>query len=374
MPLLRPPRSLPPSPTLRAHEPRRRPRQICTLSALRCTLLPDPERPIVFLLTVALCFIPAFIYAAFLYWLDRFERDPKRLLIASFAWGAIVATTGALIGSLILQGGVAAFTGDNKLAEATGIMLIAPILEEIAKGLAVLLIFAIFKDEFDSILDGMIYAGVAALGFAATENVLYLYFMGYQENGTTGLVGLFFVRVILSAWLHPAFTALFGAGLAASRLSRNPWVKWGAPILGLAAAMLFHGLHNTMATVLGAYVSGLSTLAITFFVDWIGIAMVFALLLGALAEERAWMRRYLPEEVELGTITHAQLAIVCSLRAQFLARLRSRFARNALPTRDFLEACAHLAIKKHHLARVGDEGRNAASVARLRETIRARQS
>lgn len=260
-------------------------------------------------------------------------------------------------------------------------MLIAPVLEEIAKGLAVLLIFAIFKDEFDSILDGMIYAGVAALGFAATENVLYLYFMGYRENGTTGLVGLFFVRVILSAWLHPAFTALFGAGLAASRLSRNPWVKWGAPILGLAAAMLFHGLHNTMATVLGTYVSGLSTLAITFFVDWIGIAMVFALLLGALAEERAWMRRYLPEEVELGTITHAQLAIVCSLRAQFLARLRSRFAAKPgatgvadLPTRDFLEACAHLAIKKHHLARVGDEGRNAQHVARLREQIRARQS
>lgn len=253
-------------------------------------------------------------------------------------------------------------------------MLIAPILEEITKGLAVLLIFAFFRDEFDSILDGMIYAGVAALGFAATENVLYLYFMGYQEHGTSGLIGLFFVRVILTAWLHPAFTALFGAGLAASRLSRNPWVKWGAPLLGLFAGIFFHALHNTMATVLGTHVGGLGTLAITLLVDWIGIAMVFALLLGALAEERAWMRRYLPEEVDLGTITQAQLAIVCSLRAQFLARLRSRFARESLPTRDFLEACAHLAIKKHHLARVGDEGRNAQHVARLRDQIRARQA
>ena len=341
------------------------------LLPVRCTLPPEPR--IFFLLTVILCFVPAFFYATLLYWLDRFERDPKRLLIASFAWGAIIATTGALIGSIILQGGVAAFTGDQKLAEATGIMLIAPVLEEIAKGLAVLLIFAIFKDEFDSILDGMIYAGVAALGFAATENVLYLYFNGYAEHGTGGLVGLFIVRVIFSAWLHPAFTALFGAGLAASRLSRNPLVVWGAPILGLCAAMLFHGLHNTLATVLGAQL-GLGGIAITFLVDWIGVAMVFALLLGALLEERAWMRRYLPEEVELGTITHTQLAIVCSLRAQFAARLRSRFARNALPTRDFLEACAHLAIKKHHLARVGDEGRNAASVARLRAEIRWRQN
>lgn len=330
--------------------------------------------PIIFLLTIFLCFVPAFFYATILYWLDRFERDPKRLLFGAFAWGALAATTGALIGSIILQGGVAAFTGDQKLAEATGVMLIAPILEEIAKGLAVLLIFAIFKDEFDSILDGMIYAGVAALGFAATENVLYLYFTGYAEHGTTGLVGLFIVRVLFSAWLHPAFTALFGAGLAASRLSRNPLVKWGAPLLGLAAGMLFHAMHNTLATVLGASLGGLSTLAITFLVDWIGIAMVFALLLGALMEERAWMRRYLPEEVELGTITQTQLEVVCSLRAQFAARLRARFARNALPTRDFLEACAHLAIKKHHLSRVGDEGRNAASVARLRDQIRARQS
>ena len=48
--------------------------------------------------------------------------------------------------------------------------MIAPIIEESLKGLAVLLVFLLFRKEFDSILDGIVYAAITALGFAATEN------------------------------------------------------------------------------------------------------------------------------------------------------------------------------------------------------------
>ena len=97
-------------------------------------------------------------------------------------------------------------------------------MEETLKGLAVLVVFLVFRREFDSVLDGIIYAGVAALGFAATENAYYIYTYGYQESGWSGLLSLTFIRVILVGWQHPFYTAFFGIGLAVARLNRN-WTR-----------------------------------------------------------------------------------------------------------------------------------------------------
>src|SRR5205823_13992716 len=47
------------------------------------------------------------------------------------------------------------------------------VIEEGSKGLGVLLAYLIFRKYFDDILDGIVYAGVVALGFATVENVLY---------------------------------------------------------------------------------------------------------------------------------------------------------------------------------------------------------
>lgn len=317
-----------------------------------------------FILALLLSFAAAFLYAAILYFLDRFEKEPKRLLVAAFAWGAVVATVGAMVGTIVLQMGVHAFTGDAEMAEVTGMVLFAPIVEELTKGLAVLLVFLFFRHEFDSVLDGMIYGGITALGFAATENVLYLYFRGYQEHGLGGMLGLFLLRVVLGGWSHAAFTACFGAGLALARLSRNPLVRIGAPLAGLAVAMAMHALHNAMATFLGAEF-GLGGLALTLAVDWIGWAAVFVLFLLALNQERTWLLRYLPEEVSLGTISEAHLRIARSLRAQFRARLRIRGAR------PFYQACAELAQKKHQLATMGEECGNTARIEALRARLRA---
>ena len=109
-------------------------------------------------------------------------------------------------------------------------------MEETLKGLAVLGVFLVFHSEFDSVLDGIIYAGVAALGFAATENTYYIYTYGFQEGGWSGLLSLAFIRVILVGWQHPFYTAFIGIGLAMARLNRNWLVKIIAPLLGLALA------------------------------------------------------------------------------------------------------------------------------------------
>lgn len=316
-----------------------------------------------FLLTLVLSFVPAFVYAMIVYWLDRFEKEPKRLLVGAFLWGALVATIGAVIATSFLEGGVLAITGDELLADTAGTTIFAPLVEESLKGFAVLLIWLFFPEEFDSPLDGMVYGAITALGFAATENVLYLYFLGYQEDGFAGLISLFVLRVILGGWGHAVYTAFIGLGLALARLSPNMLVRILAPFVGWLIAVFLHALHNTMATVL-VNETGLGGLAVLLLVDWVSWALVLGIVLWEIFRERRWIRDYLAEEVQLGVITAQQHATAGSIRKQFAARRRGKLARQ------FYEACAELAQKKHQLAQVGNERGNQARIMQLRTTLR----
>jgi RsiW-degrading membrane proteinase PrsW (M82 family) len=321
---------------------------------------------LVFLLVVAMSFGPAFVYAAIVYWLDRFEKEPLHLLAGAFLWGAVVATIGAIIATSVLQISLEIFTGNSALAELTSTTLFAPLVEESLKGAAVLLIFLIFPQEFDSVLDGIVYAAITALGFAATENVLYLYFQGYATDGASGLAVLFVLRVLLGGWGHAVYTAFTGIGLAVARLRRGWAIKLAAPILGWSAAVFLHALHNSMASILGARL-GIGGLAATLLVDWMGWAVAFSLVIWAIFRERRWMRSYLREEVALGTIRADQYHTASSIRAQIAARARGRAARL------FYAACAELAQKKHQLATLGEERGNSARIAALRASL-AQQS
>ena len=125
-------------------------------------------------------FASSLLFAYILYWLDRYEKEPLLLLGGVFLWGAVVAAGSAFLINTILGVGIYVFTGSFATDLATG-SLVAPLVEETLKGLAVLGVFLVFRNEFDSVLDGIIYAGVAALGFAATENTYYIYTYGFQK-------------------------------------------------------------------------------------------------------------------------------------------------------------------------------------------------
>ena len=142
-------------------------------------------------------FVPMFLFAGFVYWLDRYEKEPKLLLGATFIWGVVIAGGGAYILNTVFGLGIYLFTGSESAAEIGTASIVAPIIEEGLKGLAVLVVFIFFYKEFDSILDGIVYGSIAAMGFAAIENVLYIYRNGFQESGWEGFWVLVFIRVFL---------------------------------------------------------------------------------------------------------------------------------------------------------------------------------
>ncbi len=309
--------------------------------------------------------VPMLVYAGFLWWLDRWEKEPLPLLAAAFLWGFIPSALFALIAQLILDIPTSALFYYNEVAYSlVSASIIAPITEEAIKGFAVLLIFIFFSREFDSLLDGILYGSLAGFGFAAIENILYFVSFG---SDLASLGCLVFMRAFLFGLNHAFFTSLTGLGFAAARYQKNILLKILFPLLGLAGAMFAHGLHNGLVTF------GIIGLPFAVLADWFGVLGVFVVALVSLYHEAGWIKKYLAEEVQLGNITAAQAAVAGS----FTGRIGTRFTaltdggvEKWWRSGRFYQQCAELAYKKHQLVRMGDEGGNRAIIEKLRGEVR----
>jgi RsiW-degrading membrane proteinase PrsW (M82 family) len=317
-----------------------------------------------FLLAVLLSFGPAIACAATVYWLDRYEKEPKVLIGAVFSWGAIVATLGAIVAQTFLGGVMALAEASPEATDFAGGSIFAPVTEESLKGFAILLVFWVVRRELDSILVGIVYAATVALGFAATENVLYL-FGESMDSGLGGMFGLFFLRVVLGAWDHAVYTSFIGVTLAMARLSRSMVLKWLLPPIGWALAVGSHSLHNTLAALSA---EAPESAILMFLTDWSGWAFFALLVLWCILREKRMLGHHLAEEVQLGWMTPEQYRTAMSGRARARARLRAAFSGRLRATRRFYELCGELAHKKNQLARYGEQ-ENAAVVEGLRKEL-----
>jgi protease PrsW len=309
-------------------------------------------------------FVPMFLFAAFVNWLDRFEKEPKLLLGAAFGWGVVIAGGGAYILNTAFGMSVYTLTGSADMAEFGTTSIAAPIIEEALKGLAVLVVFFLFRKEFDSVLDGIVYAAITAMGFAAIENVLYIYRNGYQESGWEGFWVLVVIRVILVGWMHPFFTAFTGIGLAIARMSRNTLVKILAVPTGYAVAVFTHAFHNTFSGLIG----GFQGLLAGTLVDYFGYAVMLAFIVWIINHERNILKRHLREEVEKGYISPGQYNSAVSF-FQFGAYFSALTSGSFVKTSRFYQVCGELAHKKEQLAKVGDERGNTRIIEQLRSEL-----
>ena len=188
-----------------------------------------------------LALVPVGPLIAVYMWLDRYEPEPRSLLVLGLGWGAFVATSGALVLQLF----------DNLIFQPTDLSMtavVAPVTEEAAKGLFILLLLFYRRHELDGVLDGLVYAGMVGIGFAFTENILYLTSAYIGEEGQAGgvgsAVGLFIVRCIFAPFAHPFFTAFIGIGIGISVGARSRAVQVLAPVVGYLVAVAAHAAWN----------------------------------------------------------------------------------------------------------------------------------
>ncbi|MFD7339364.1 PrsW family intramembrane metalloprotease [Streptomyces violascens] len=213
-----------------------------------------------FLVGLGLAVLPVPLLGAAFRWLDRVDPGPWRNLLFALAWGACAAALVAIIANSFATRWIATATADPSSADHLGASVIAPIVEESAKAAAVLLLFLFRRRDFKGIVDGVVFAGFTATGFAFTENILYLgnAFGEDQASHSAGLASTtaatFFVRVVMSPFAHPLFTVLTGIGFGAAALAppgkRLRRVVF--PLGGLVCAMGMHALWNS-STLFGVY-------------------------------------------------------------------------------------------------------------------------
>ena len=213
-------------------------------------LIGSETGPIELIIGMICATLPVPIYIMLLLWIDRYESEPLWMLTTVFLWGALVAVFIAIILNTINGAIVSAVTNSAQIGENFGAVISAPIVEESSKAFILFVLFFWKKDEFDGIVDGIVYAGMVGLGFAMTENILY--YGRAVSGGAESLTFIFILRGMAAPFSHPLFTSMTGIGLGWSRQSNNGFVKVVAPVLGFMLAILLHGTWNGTATYGGA--------------------------------------------------------------------------------------------------------------------------
>lgn len=193
----------------------------------------------------------------FLVWIRnsaRYGREPWPTVLKTFAWGAVFSVIIALVFSLVLVLSLGQIEPLNDFfarrfadpATAIGVLVVAPIVEEAAKGVGA----TAGRRQTESKTDGLVYGAAAGLGFSATENLIYglaaLFVPGVGPSGSLIIVA---VRSFSSTFLHASSTAVMGWGLAKYWLTGRFLAL--VPFYFVAVAM--HATFNLFSTLALTY-------------------------------------------------------------------------------------------------------------------------
>ncbi len=196
---------------------------VCAIPVVLATIYFVIDSP----LSVALSLVPLVLVLPTLWWLDRVEPEPHSALLHSLLWGATVA--------VLISGSVNTAVAEGYGFDAAAITS-APLIEEATKGLGIY--WMVRRGHIDSVLDGVIYAGWVAIGFAVVEDIQYF----ASAEAADQLLSVFIVRGIVTPFAHPLFT--FWIGLAAGLAKERDRPVVAAMLGGYLAAVLTHAAWN----------------------------------------------------------------------------------------------------------------------------------
>ena len=247
--------------------------------------------------------IPMVAYLIIIWRFDRYDREPFKLVLTCYFWGAVGAIIFSLIGSIIFSGLLSFFTSSKYQLDHLGTIVVAPVVEEITKGIFLFVIVA--NRKFDNLTDGIVYGGAIGLGFGMTEN--FLYFISY---GTTvsDWIAIVIIRTLFSAVMHCVATAIFGAFLGNAKFKGKN--KFLLSLAGLSIAIFIHFAWNFS-------VSFQSTAALGFLFLFATVIIFIAAFSASILQEKRMIYEELLPEAQMGTIPTNHLTILSSNARNF---------------------------------------------------------
>lgn len=277
-------------------------------------------------------------------WLDRWEPEPPRLLVLAFTWGASVAIVVSVILELVF-GSVLA-TGEAATDEFVTLAIVAPIVEEAAKGVFLLIMMTgRRRNELNSLTDCLVYAGIVAAGFAWLENIAYIG-GGESLGGSLATAGL---RLVMGPFAHPLFTTMTAIGVHFALQRRDPLAKAGCILAGYAGAVVMHALWNG-SSFFG--VEAYFLVYVLWMVPVFGLAIVLAVT--SRRREQRIVAAKLPGMVAAGLVTPNEATWLTSIQARKSAIAEvTRFAGKpaAKGVKDFAAQVIELAFVRDRVDR-----------------------
>lgn len=173
---------------------------------------------------------PGLAIMIYIYWRDKFDKEPLTLLIRCFFLGVI--STGLTIVLSAAIDYLSSSEPDNYfLSNAIHAYLKVGLVEEFAK--FILLYWFVYPSRhFDEPYDGITYSVMISMGFASFENVLYMIQAGHD---------VIYVRAFTAVPAHATFAIAMGYYVGLSKFSPFRWVYL---LMGLLFAAFMHGTYD----------------------------------------------------------------------------------------------------------------------------------
>ena len=195
--------------------------------------------------------LPSLVWL-FYYLRKDLHPEPQKKILQIFLWG-VISTVPVFFVQMGLQYLLAKFNLTSGLYNIIDWFLIIALSEEFFIYL-VIKFKVISSPELDEPLDLMLYMVIAALGFAALENILYLFSPLGQMTFTQVIdrtLAISFIRFIGATFLHTLSSAVIGYSLAIA-FFESKW-KYLILFLGVFVATLLHGLYDFSIMTLDGY-------------------------------------------------------------------------------------------------------------------------
>jgi protease PrsW len=185
------------------------------------------------LLLFGLAIAPGIAIAMYIYFRDKYEHEPLKLLISTFTFGFFSVFPAALIETMLMD----TFpTSHTMVGIAVSNFIFVGFVEEGIKYFS-LKRFAYNKPDFNEPFDGITYSVMISMGFATSENIMYV-----MEGGLSTAM----IRIFSAVPAHASFGIMMGyfVGLAKFTQHRKSYL-----FLGIFTATIFHGAYDFFLSV-----------------------------------------------------------------------------------------------------------------------------
>ena len=290
--------------------------------------------------------LPAAVLLAVIYWLDRYEKEPGRLLAIALGLGAVVAP---LVAFLIEKAaGVPSSLAAQSVVPKSRLSPWTPLIAELATGAAVLVTILLVRYEIDDLLDGLIYGAVVGVGFGLAANFIAI--LSTKPLGGDASASLF--TTMVAGLNHVLYGAVIGLIIAVFRRGATGGLVIGA-LVGSAVAFGLAILHDYLPWWLAGSANATSGSSLSGVLaeipTYLGLVVLAALAAWALYREGEIVGRELHDEVGR-SITEEEYDIVTNPFRRFGVMTRAIYTGGPDfgPRRRLYSTAVELAFRKHH--------------------------